>query len=452
MGARNHAAAAVAAAALAVAAADVRYVGPAVVEVGIPETVHEAVFEYGQAEAGQPVSISASPSRNLDVKDLPAEWPTCAAYPCNLTAAFKGKFPGYTTIVVGGANGAEVLSVEDLAKVVINEQPVSRMFTYVMVLAVLLILLGLGTTFSKEQLVAQFRRPVGLGIGFLCQFIWMPLLAFIIAVAADMEDEQAVGLVFMGSAPGGASSNLVTYFANGDTALSIAMTTASNLCALFMMPLNLVIYARRFTGKNVDIPFVNIVTGLAMLAIPVSTGLYVRQRYGAEISKKIEKFGTRFGVIAISCSLTLAVIEYHNIVSAIEADMALIPMMLPIFGYALGAGTAWAARRPPRQVRTIAIETSIQNAVLATALARLSWESPERDQILIPIMFYNLSVLPLSILSTYAIYKLQQAVGLKDEDIEAKYDDSSSKENMLSGDGEPTFNPTGNLELTAPAA
>ena len=130
-----------------------------------------------------------------------------------------------------------------------------------MVGVVFTLMLGLGSTVRVSDLLAIKKNPKAPLIGFICQFVLMPLCAYALAKIVGVTDEQGLSMVLVGCTPGGSTSNLFTFFSRGDLPLSIVMTVISNSAAFFMMPLLLLIYGPAFTSDSLQIPFGNIFAG-----------------------------------------------------------------------------------------------------------------------------------------------------------------------------------------------
>lgn len=112
----------------------------------------------------------------------------------------------------------------------------------------------------------------------LSQFGIMPLVGFILVIGFELSPEIGLGLLMIGCAPGGSTSNLYTYYAKGDLALSIAMTLASTIAAIVMMPLLISFYSGWLgIGGEIIIPYNKIVIMLWSLLVPVSIGMAIRR-------------------------------------------------------------------------------------------------------------------------------------------------------------------------------
>lgn len=153
------------------------------------------------------------------------------------------------------------------------------MLTLFAVACIVIIMFAMGCTLVPMDLWLVFReKRVGIIIGMVSQFGWMPLYSFLIAKLSGVDALTAVGIVLCGSAPGGTTSNLFTYWSKGSVALSIVMSFFSNLAAIVAMPLLMVIYIEGggFTDDELKIPYTSIVASLLMLLVPVLAGITMR--------------------------------------------------------------------------------------------------------------------------------------------------------------------------------
>ncbi|OHB77016.1 MAG: hypothetical protein A2Z25_22520 [Planctomycetes bacterium RBG_16_55_9] len=133
-----------------------------------------------------------------------------------------------------------------------------------------IIMFGMGTTLSVADFGRIFKMPWPVFVGFVLQFSVMPLVGFALAKGFRFEAEVAAGVVLIGSCPGGVASNLMTYLAGGDVALSVTMTSCSTLASPIMTPLMMKLLA----GKMVPVPFFGMMfTIINMIIVPIAAGL-----------------------------------------------------------------------------------------------------------------------------------------------------------------------------------
>ena len=161
--------------------------------------------------------------------------------------------------------------------------------TALIALLLVVLMFGMGATLTVARFRAVLSHPKAFLIGTASQFGFMPLLAFVLAKALELPNEAALGLVVMGSCPGGTTSNLFAHLARADVALSISMTAASKLLGVVMMPLCLYLYARPFTSAEMPIPYGDIIKTLVVLLAPVALAMYLRTRFGERFARIAEK-------------------------------------------------------------------------------------------------------------------------------------------------------------------
>jgi BASS family bile acid:Na+ symporter len=228
-----------------------------------------------------------------------------------------------------------------------------------------LIMFGMGLTLTGPQLTAVLRRPRWLLLGIGLQFLIMPTLAWGLAELLGLPPTLAAGLILVGACPGGTASNVMTYLARGDVALSVAMTAASTLVAPLATPWLTLWLA----GTRVDVPaLAMLIDILRIVLLPVLAGVLLR-RYLAGLAKGLARWlpGLSMLLIALIVAIILA-LNRHQL-AATGTLVAGAVVLHNGFGFALGYLGARLGGAGPAQRRAIAIEVGMQNSGLATALA-----------------------------------------------------------------------------------
>jgi BASS family bile acid:Na+ symporter len=235
-------------------------------------------------------------------------------------------------------------------------------------LAVIMGSLGLSLTIADFKRVVVY--PKGVAIGLLNLLLISPLLAFGIAELYDLQPELAVGLVLMGAAPGGATANLMTHLARGDTALSVTMTAVSSLAAVVTVPLYLGLSIEYFdagVGDDVSMPGI-VARVFVILIVPLAIGMWLRTRDPDRADRwdkriKIVAFGFLTLVIAGAVGTEWKVIQDNF------ADLALATLTLNLAAMSISFTIAQIARLNPAQSTAIALELGVHNGTLAIAVA-----------------------------------------------------------------------------------
>ncbi|KAJ8301616.1 hypothetical protein KUTeg_020603 [Tegillarca granosa] len=236
-----------------------------------------------------------------------------------------------------------------------------------------LIMLSLGCTINLSMLKQEIRRPIGVFIGLFCQFILFPAVTFGLAHALRLQQLDALGMIMLGTCPGGSISNLATYWSGGDVVLSVIMTAASTAIGTGMMPLNLWIYSRSWTNRKAVIPYVSIVIALISVLVPVAIGMVIVYKF-PKPAKWITRIGSACGVLVIGIIISLNATMNSQIFTASAWTTWIAAATLPCVGLAVGYLLAFIARRPTPQRRAIAIETSAQNVALCLTLISVTFD------------------------------------------------------------------------------
>ena len=269
-------------------------------------------------------------------------------------------------------------------------------------LALLLVVLmtGMGATLRPVDFVNVVKHPKGALIGLFSQFGWMPAIAFGLAVALELPVELALGLVIVGATPGGATSNMFTYYSRGDLALSISMTVVSTVVAVAAMPLVLFLYASRLGGGAAEIPYGSIVTTLVVVLVPVAIGMAIRAR-NAKAAARAEQLGAISGVVVLLLLVISGVVRNRAVFAGIPGSGYAAAALLGLLGMGLGYLGAALLGLGRSQRRAVSLETGIQNSALAFGISLASFPASMQDAMLQLPMLYALFVLMSATLVTF---------------------------------------------------
>lgn len=227
------------------------------------------------------------------------------------------------------------------------------------------VMFGMGMTLRMEDFKLVFSRPKDVLIGCIAQFTIMPGLAWLLAKAFALPPELAVGVVLVGTCPGGTSSNVMTYLAKGDVALSVAMTMTTTILAPFVTP----VLTWALAGAWIDISLEAMMLSIVkMVVVPIVLGIFANHFFGDFVQKAVKVLPLVSviaivlivgGVVAVSAAkiletgvLVMAVVICHN-----------------MLGYAVGYLLAKSVKLNVAKSKAISIEVGMQNSGLATALA-----------------------------------------------------------------------------------
>lgn len=227
------------------------------------------------------------------------------------------------------------------------------------------IMFGMGLTLKPADFALVLKRPKDVAIGAAAQFAVMPALAFLLVKAFRLPPELALGLVLVGASPGGTASNVISYLAGGDVALSVSMTAVSTLLAPVLTPALVLL----FSGESVDIPAARMfVSILAIVIGPIALGLAMNA-FAASFTKRVVRFMPLFSTLAIAAIVAGIVAVNAESLKTNFGLVAAAVVLHNLGGMALGWGAGALAKMDPRRRRTLAVEVGMQNSGLAVTLA-----------------------------------------------------------------------------------
>jgi BASS family bile acid:Na+ symporter len=228
-----------------------------------------------------------------------------------------------------------------------------------------LIMLGMGVTLSLEDFKRVAATPYAVAIGTLAQFLIMPLMAVAICRLLRLPAPLAAGLILVGCCPGGTASNVMTYLAKGDVALSVTLTSVSTVCSVVATPYLMLWLAHQYVPVNAAAMLKSILT---IVIIPVAAGLGIHSTLG----NRTERFNAVFPVVSVVfIVLIVACIVAKNKANLLGQGTTALAAVIShnAAGLALGYALAKLARLDTIRCRTIAIEVGMQNSGLGVALA-----------------------------------------------------------------------------------
>ena len=230
-----------------------------------------------------------------------------------------------------------------------------------------LIMFGMGLTLSPQDFHVVLKRPKDIIMGCLAQFTVMPLLAWGLAWAFDLPKELALGVILVGCCPGGTASNVITYLAKGDLALSVGMTATSTLLAPLVTPLLVLLLA----GTMVDVDTWGMLQSILYVIIaPIAAGLLCK-KFLPNITRQIVPFMPAFSSLVIAS--TVGIVVSHNAERILVGGMLviLVVMLHNMLGLGLGFVLAKLLRLTRPKCVAVSIEVGMQNSGLASSLAVL---------------------------------------------------------------------------------
>ncbi|WP_455598150.1 bile acid:sodium symporter family protein [Cloacibacillus sp.] len=235
----------------------------------------------------------------------------------------------------------------------------------------MIVMFGMGLTLDPVDFAVVFKRPKDVILGCLAQFTIMPLLAFALGKAFALDDALLVGVILVGTCPGGTSSNVITYLSKGDVALSVGMTSVSTLLAPLLTPALTYLLLRQTVSVDMAAMFMSIVK---VVILPIAAGFVINKFFSSTTQKAVK--------VLPLVSVTAIVMIVAAVVSANSAKIMTTGVLVfsvvilhNILGYALGYVIAAFLKVPLAKKKAISIEVGMQNSGLATSLAATSFPS-----------------------------------------------------------------------------
>jgi BASS family bile acid:Na+ symporter len=229
------------------------------------------------------------------------------------------------------------------------------------------IMFGMGLTLSPHDFRIVLSRPKDILIGCLAQFTVMPLLAWGLAWVFALPKELALGVMLVGCCPGGTASNVITYLAKGDLALSVGMTAASTLLAPILTPLLVWLLA----GTMVDVDTLGMLQSIIYVVIaPIIVGLLC-QGFLPKLTKSVVPYLPAFSSIVIA--YVVGIVVSHNADRLLVGGLIVIivVMLHNLLGLSTGFLIGKLIHLPKPKCVALSIEVGMQNSGLASSLAVL---------------------------------------------------------------------------------
>lgn len=294
------------------------------------------------------------------------------------------------------------------------------------------LMIGIGTTLTVADFQRAVTQPRGVLIGLASQYGWMPLLGYSAAKLANLPNEMAVGLMVMTCASGGNASNMFSWFARADVALSVSMTAIAAVLSVVAMPLLLAAYASGFTTADLQMPYQQIAATLLGMLVPLGLGMAIRH-FRPTWASKLERPGMLSGALMLGIVLWAGAPDMVANVQAMTGQMLGSCLAVAASGMLLGYLAARLGGLPSAQRRAVAFETGIQNTPVVIAVVLASFPGPLQQPVLHMPLVYAMFVLVLALVVTVAL-RIADRVRADPNPLQGDQLDSSS-ELMPPGEG-----------------
>ncbi|MEM8849187.1 MAG: bile acid:sodium symporter family protein [Pseudomonadota bacterium] len=276
-------------------------------------------------------------------------------------------------------------------------------------LMIFVIMLGMGASLTPRDFYLALRRPYGLGIGVISQYGFMPFIGFLLITLLPLPDAIAIGVLIMACMPGGTTSNIFTYFSKGNLALSVLMTVTSTVFGVILIPIILVLYA---AALDLQIPRENIIATLVLLLVPVAIGMVMR-KINANVGAVTEFMGSALALFFILfIALSWIPRNWQFLVTTTPATYV-AAIGLGLVGITIGYLFARTLKLHPRNARTVALETGIQNGPLAIAIIAFTFAGDEAQSYMAVPALYSLFIVIVSTMVTLVFRRANTAAEQK---------------------------------------
>ncbi|MBJ8430317.1 bile acid:sodium symporter family protein [Acinetobacter pittii] len=228
-----------------------------------------------------------------------------------------------------------------------------------------IIMLGMGMTMTVDDFKGVLQSPKAVLIGVVAQFVVMPGLAYVLCKLFNLPPEIAVGVILVGCCPGGTASNVITYMAKGNVALSVACTSVSTLLAPVLTPAIFYLLASQWLKIDAASMFISI---LQVVLLPIVVGLILRTWLKRQVESYIQVMPL---VSVIAIVAIVAAIIGGSKAAILQSGLLILAVVILHngLGYLLGFTAARFFKLPYADSKAIAIEVGMQNSGLGVALA-----------------------------------------------------------------------------------
>ena len=228
-----------------------------------------------------------------------------------------------------------------------------------------IVMFGMGMTLQVSDFKAVFKNPKEVFIGALAQFTIMPALAYFLAKIFELPPELAAGVILVGTCPGGTASNVITFLAKGDVALSVSMTMTTTILAPIVTPLLTWLLA----GEWIKVSLPEMIISICQIVVlPIFFGIFINSFFG-EFVKKISKILPLISILTIILIIGGVVSVNAQKLLTVGLLIGVVVMLHNLFGFFFGFIIARLLKMNWAKAKAISIEVGMQNSGLATSLA-----------------------------------------------------------------------------------
>ena len=234
------------------------------------------------------------------------------------------------------------------------------------------IMLGMGLTLSLEDARRVAQRRLSVATGVILQYTVMPAMGWLVAAAFRLPAPFAVGLILVACCPGGTASNVISFLARVDVALSVAMTAASTILAVAMTPL----LTSWLAGSRVDVPTAGLLWSTVQVVVLPILGAAVLKYLAPRFTQRILPVAPLAAVVMITLIVASIIGSGRDVILQAALRLLLAVASLHAGGFLFGYLLTRLTGHDVRTARTISIEVGMQNSGLGVVLARQNFPDP----------------------------------------------------------------------------
>ncbi len=249
----------------------------------------------------------------------------------------------------------------------------------ILAISLIIIMFGMGLSLTLADFKRVFLFPKAIFIGLCCQIILLPLIGYTLAITLQLSPTTAIGLMLLAACPGGPTSNMLTYLAKGDLALSVSLTAVASLLTIVTIPIVVQFALETFSDESqaISVDALTMVKQLLIIVvIPVTVGMWVKhtfQKFAARMEKSV-KIASAIIFVLVVVGITYSI---RDVFVSYLSEAGLPAILLNVSTMTVGFGLAVLFKLSRPQAISISIETGIQNATLAITLATIALNNAE---------------------------------------------------------------------------
>ncbi len=229
-----------------------------------------------------------------------------------------------------------------------------------------IVMFSMGMSLQIEDFKQVLKKPVVIIFGLFMQFGFMPLFAWLISLSFGLPELLLIGMVLVGTCPGGTASNIICYLAKGNVALSISLTTISTMLAVVMTPLLTYLYLH----QSIDVPTLKMMKSLFMIILfPILLGVLINKFFQAYLSKVIKALPV-VSMLSVVFIIGIIVAKGQTAIDSTSMIIIIAVILHNLTGFGMAYFLIKLFKNDEVTARTLAIEVGMQNSGLAIELSR----------------------------------------------------------------------------------